>query len=51
MNWVWRIWLDEPRDDKPTVVLKHARGFVRDAKDVTFTAKRQVRAYFEGDWI
>jgi len=42
-NWVWRVWLDKPLDGRPTVILKHTRGYVRVAKNVPFTAERQVR--------
>ena len=41
-NYVYRIWLDTPFEGRKTLILKHAKPYVREFKQIAFTDERQV---------
>ena len=45
-NYVYRIWLKTPYEGKDSLVLKHARPYVKDHLTLAFATDRQVREPF-----
>ena len=44
-NYVYRLWLKNPYEGRDSLVLKHARPYVKNYSTLAFATERQVRSF------